>query len=57
MVTGPLFILTFFTLVSLNFSDPGILHRGEDSASPPGKSWHPKGWHPTSSLMPQDFTP
>lgn len=48
-VTGPLFILTFFSLVSLNFSDPGILHRGEDSA-PPGRSWHS-----ISGLAPQDF--
>ncbi|XP_032755154.1 palmitoyltransferase ZDHHC19 [Rattus rattus] len=33
-VTGPLFILTFFSLVSLNFSDPGILHRGSVSEDP-----------------------
>lgn len=32
MITGLLFILTFCSLVSLNFSDPGILHRGEDWA-------------------------
>lgn len=29
IVTGLLFLLTFFSLVSLNFSDPGILHQGE----------------------------
>lgn len=29
IITGPLFVLTFFSLVSLNFSDPGILHQGE----------------------------
>ncbi|OBS75066.1 hypothetical protein A6R68_14380 [Neotoma lepida] len=34
MVTGPLFILTFFSLVSLNFSDPGILHRGSIDEDP-----------------------
>uniref|UniRef100_A0A8C8W1J5 Palmitoyltransferase n=1 Tax=Peromyscus maniculatus bairdii TaxID=230844 RepID=A0A8C8W1J5_PERMB len=34
MVTGPLFILTFFSLVSLNFSDPGILHRGSVDEDP-----------------------
>ncbi|XP_005383177.1 PREDICTED: probable palmitoyltransferase ZDHHC19 isoform X2 [Chinchilla lanigera] len=27
-VTGPLFVLTFFSLISLNFSDPGTLHQG-----------------------------
>lgn len=55
-ITGPLFILTFFSLVSLNFSDPGILHRGEGGGlSPPGRSWYPEGWHPTSNLAHQDF--
>ncbi|KAM6223941.1 palmitoyltransferase ZDHHC19 [Rhynchocyon petersi] len=34
IITGLLFVLTFFSLVSLNFSDPGILHRGSDSHSP-----------------------
>lgn len=29
LVTGLLFVLTVFSLVSLNFSDPGILHQGE----------------------------
>lgn len=29
VITGLLFILTFFSLISLNFSDPGILHQGE----------------------------
>lgn len=29
LVTGLLCVLTFFSLVSLNFSDPGILHQGE----------------------------
>ncbi|XP_021065752.1 probable palmitoyltransferase ZDHHC19 [Mus pahari] len=33
-ITGPLFILTFFSLVSLNFSDPGILHRGSTKEDP-----------------------
>lgn len=33
LVTGLLFIPTFFSLVWLNFSDPGILHRGEASVS------------------------
>ncbi|XP_012862601.1 palmitoyltransferase ZDHHC19 [Echinops telfairi] len=32
--TGFLFVLTFFSLVSLNFSDPGILHRGSDDQGP-----------------------
>ncbi|XP_029071319.1 probable palmitoyltransferase ZDHHC19 isoform X1 [Monodon monoceros] len=30
IITGLLFILTFFSLVSLNFSDPGILHQGSN---------------------------
>ncbi|XP_054430934.1 palmitoyltransferase ZDHHC19 [Pteronotus mesoamericanus] len=34
IVTGPLFVLTFFSLVSLNFSDPGILHRGSNEQGP-----------------------
>ncbi|XP_021490997.2 palmitoyltransferase ZDHHC19 [Meriones unguiculatus] len=34
MVTGPLFTLTFCSLVSLNFSDPGILHRGSTDEDP-----------------------
>ncbi|XP_075413276.1 palmitoyltransferase ZDHHC19 [Tenrec ecaudatus] len=34
ILTGFLFVLTFFSLVSLNFSDPGILHRGSDDQSP-----------------------
>lgn len=29
LVTGLLCVLTIFSLVSLNFSDPGILHQGE----------------------------
>nr|XP_008264947.1 palmitoyltransferase ZDHHC19 isoform X2 [Oryctolagus cuniculus] len=33
-VTGLLFALTFFSLVTLNFSDPGILHRGSGEQSP-----------------------
>ncbi|XP_005344965.1 probable palmitoyltransferase ZDHHC19 [Microtus ochrogaster] len=33
-VTGPLFVLTFYSLVSLNFSDPGILHRGSTTEDP-----------------------
>nr|XP_039317919.1 LOW QUALITY PROTEIN: palmitoyltransferase ZDHHC19 [Saimiri boliviensis boliviensis] len=33
-VTGPLFVLTFFSLVSLNFSDPGILHQGSAEQGP-----------------------
>ncbi|XP_012874768.1 PREDICTED: LOW QUALITY PROTEIN: probable palmitoyltransferase ZDHHC19 [Dipodomys ordii] len=33
-VTGLLFILTFFSLISLNFSDPGILHQGSMEQSP-----------------------
>uniref|UniRef100_A0A8D2JM78 Palmitoyltransferase n=1 Tax=Sciurus vulgaris TaxID=55149 RepID=A0A8D2JM78_SCIVU len=28
LVTGPLFLLTLWSLVSLNVSDPGIIHRG-----------------------------
>uniref|UniRef100_A0A8C5L9D8 Palmitoyltransferase n=1 Tax=Jaculus jaculus TaxID=51337 RepID=A0A8C5L9D8_JACJA len=34
MVTGLLFILTFFSLILLNFSDPGILHQGSSEQSP-----------------------
>ncbi|XP_012635800.2 palmitoyltransferase ZDHHC19 isoform X2 [Microcebus murinus] len=34
IVTGPLFVLTFFSLVSLNFSDPGILHQGSAEQGP-----------------------
>ncbi|XP_008563601.1 PREDICTED: probable palmitoyltransferase ZDHHC19 [Galeopterus variegatus] len=34
IITGPLFILTFFSLVSLNFSDPGILHQGSVEQDP-----------------------
>ncbi|KAK2500418.1 hypothetical protein MC885_020221 [Smutsia gigantea] len=34
IATGLLFALTFFSLISLNFSDPGILHRGSDEQSP-----------------------
>ncbi|XP_069928394.1 palmitoyltransferase ZDHHC19 isoform X2 [Oryctolagus cuniculus] len=33
-VTGLLFALTFFSLITLNFSDPGILHRGSGEQSP-----------------------
>ncbi|KAL0593570.1 Palmitoyltransferase ZDHHC19 [Plecturocebus cupreus] len=33
-VTAPLFVLTFFSLVSLNFSDPGILHQGSAEQGP-----------------------
>ncbi|KAM6160976.1 palmitoyltransferase ZDHHC19 [Erethizon dorsatum] len=33
-VTGPLFVLTFFSLISLNFSDPGTLHRGSQEEDP-----------------------
>ncbi|XP_039106752.1 palmitoyltransferase ZDHHC19 isoform X3 [Hyaena hyaena] len=34
LVTGLLCILTFFSLVSLNFSDPGILHQGSNEQGP-----------------------
>ncbi|XP_051047293.1 palmitoyltransferase ZDHHC19 [Phodopus roborovskii] len=34
VITGPLFILTFYSLISLNFSDPGILHRGSIDEDP-----------------------
>ncbi|XP_064123216.1 palmitoyltransferase ZDHHC19 [Loxodonta africana] len=34
VITGLLFVLTFFSLISLNFSDPGILHRGSDDQGP-----------------------
>ncbi|XP_006884356.1 PREDICTED: probable palmitoyltransferase ZDHHC19 [Elephantulus edwardii] len=34
VVTGVLFALSFFCLISLNFSDPGILHRGSDNHGP-----------------------
>ncbi|KAK1343997.1 hypothetical protein QTO34_014555 [Cnephaeus nilssonii] len=34
IITGPLFVLTFFSLVSLNFSDPGILHQGSGEQGP-----------------------
>uniref|UniRef100_A0A8C6RY75 Palmitoyltransferase n=1 Tax=Nannospalax galili TaxID=1026970 RepID=A0A8C6RY75_NANGA len=34
IVTSLLFILTFVSLVSLNFSDPGILHRGSMEEDP-----------------------
>lgn len=33
LVTGLLCVLTIFSLVSLNFSDPGILHQGEALAA------------------------
>uniref|UniRef100_A0A8C9GBM1 Palmitoyltransferase n=1 Tax=Piliocolobus tephrosceles TaxID=591936 RepID=A0A8C9GBM1_9PRIM len=33
-ITGPLFALTFFSLISLNFSDPGILHQGSAEQGP-----------------------
>lgn len=39
LVTGLLCVLTVFSLVSLNFSDPGILHQGEALA--PGRSRQP----------------
>ncbi|XP_006869496.1 PREDICTED: probable palmitoyltransferase ZDHHC19 [Chrysochloris asiatica] len=34
IITSLLFVLTFFSLISLNFSDPGILHRGSDDHGP-----------------------
>ncbi|ELW50962.1 putative palmitoyltransferase ZDHHC19 [Tupaia chinensis] len=34
IITGLLFVLTFFSLVSLNFSDPGILHQGSVEQGP-----------------------
>ncbi|EAW53667.1 zinc finger, DHHC-type containing 19, isoform CRA_b [Homo sapiens] len=34
VITGSLFVLTFFSLVSLNFSDPGILHQGSAEQGP-----------------------
>ncbi|XP_006753471.1 PREDICTED: probable palmitoyltransferase ZDHHC19 [Myotis davidii] len=34
IITGPLFVLTFFSLLSLNFSDPGILHQGSNEQGP-----------------------
>ncbi|CAN0526852.1 unnamed protein product [Rangifer tarandus platyrhynchus] len=34
VITGLLFILTFFSLISLNFSDPGILHQGSNEQGP-----------------------
>ncbi|XP_037381262.1 palmitoyltransferase ZDHHC19 isoform X1 [Talpa occidentalis] len=34
ILTGVLFVLAFFSLVSLNFSDPGILHQGSNEQSP-----------------------
>ncbi|KAF6122742.1 zinc finger DHHC-type palmitoyltransferase 19 [Phyllostomus discolor] len=34
IVTGPLFVFAFFSLVSLNFSDPGILHQGSNEQGP-----------------------
>ncbi|XP_033618587.1 palmitoyltransferase ZDHHC19 [Fukomys damarensis] len=33
-VTGPLFVLTFFSLIFLNFSDPGTLHQGSLKEDP-----------------------
>ncbi|XP_063080404.1 palmitoyltransferase ZDHHC19 isoform X3 [Cavia porcellus] len=33
-VTGPLFLLTFFSLISLNFLDPGTLHQGSPEEDP-----------------------
>nr|KAF6478844.1 zinc finger DHHC-type palmitoyltransferase 19 [Molossus molossus] len=33
-ITGPLFVLTFLSLISLNFSDPGILHQGSNEQGP-----------------------
>ncbi|XP_021110594.1 probable palmitoyltransferase ZDHHC19 isoform X2 [Heterocephalus glaber] len=33
-ITGPLFVLTFFSLISLNFSDPGTLHQGSLKEDP-----------------------
>ncbi|XP_052505622.1 palmitoyltransferase ZDHHC19 [Budorcas taxicolor] len=34
IIAGLLFILTFFSLISLNFSDPGILHQGSNEQGP-----------------------
>uniref|UniRef100_A0A8D2JM58 Palmitoyltransferase n=1 Tax=Sciurus vulgaris TaxID=55149 RepID=A0A8D2JM58_SCIVU len=34
LVTGPLFLLTLWSLVSLNVSDPGIIHRGSLEQDP-----------------------
>nr|KAF6384223.1 zinc finger DHHC-type palmitoyltransferase 19 [Pipistrellus kuhlii] len=34
IITGPLFVLTFVSLVSLNFSNPGILHQGSNEQGP-----------------------
>ncbi|XP_032337150.1 LOW QUALITY PROTEIN: palmitoyltransferase ZDHHC19 [Camelus ferus] len=34
VITGFLFVITFFSLVSLNFSDPGILHQGSNEQGP-----------------------
>uniref|UniRef100_M3XXX7 Palmitoyltransferase n=1 Tax=Mustela putorius furo TaxID=9669 RepID=M3XXX7_MUSPF len=34
LVTGLLCVLTIFSLVSLNFSDPGILHQGSNEQGP-----------------------
>ncbi|XP_016795681.1 palmitoyltransferase ZDHHC19 isoform X5 [Pan troglodytes] len=34
VITASLFVLTFFSLVSLNFSDPGILHQGSAEQGP-----------------------
>ncbi|XP_029795384.1 probable palmitoyltransferase ZDHHC19 isoform X3 [Suricata suricatta] len=34
LITGLLCILTFISLVSLNFSDPGILHQGSNEQGP-----------------------
>ncbi|XP_054980474.1 palmitoyltransferase ZDHHC19 [Sorex araneus] len=34
IITGLLFLLTFFSLLFLNFSDPGILHQGSDEQGP-----------------------
>uniref|UniRef100_G1QKY0 Zinc finger DHHC-type palmitoyltransferase 19 n=1 Tax=Nomascus leucogenys TaxID=61853 RepID=G1QKY0_NOMLE len=34
VITGSLFALSFFSLISLNFSDPGILHQGSTEQGP-----------------------
>ncbi|XP_047419974.1 palmitoyltransferase ZDHHC19-like [Sciurus carolinensis] len=34
LVTGPLFLMSLWSLVSLNISDPGILHRGSLEQDP-----------------------
>ncbi|XP_047421408.1 palmitoyltransferase ZDHHC19-like [Sciurus carolinensis] len=50
LVTGPLFLLTLWSLVRLNTSDPGILHRGSMEQDP--EAGHTAWMHSHAYQMP-----